>query len=117
MMLTRSRLTPASRADLTTFKPSAVSPSGSTGSVSEIFRPGFFFCSAASAFERLRAPVDRRLVRDRGALDVEVHERQLVRVDHGLVLGRQRVDVGARDGELDTRGAAEGDLHVAAGLA
>src|SRR5690349_4174002 len=52
MMLTRSMATPASRADFTTFRPSWVSPSGSTGRVSDTFRPGLRFCSAASAAER-----------------------------------------------------------------
>src|SRR4051812_40946325 len=55
MMLTRSRSTPADLADLadfTTLRPSAVRPSGSTGRVSEIFRPGLAFCRAASAAER-----------------------------------------------------------------
>src|SRR4051812_37770210 len=52
MMLTRSRFTPAFLADLTTLRPSTVRPSGSTGRVSEIFRPGLAFCRAASAVER-----------------------------------------------------------------
>src|SRR5690242_16008603 len=52
MMLTRSRPTPAFLADFTTLRPSAVRPSGSTGRVSEIFRPGLAFCRAASAVER-----------------------------------------------------------------
>src|SRR5689334_10458299 len=52
MMLTRSRVTPAFLADLTTFRPSWVRPSGSTGSVSDTFRPGLRFCSAASAADR-----------------------------------------------------------------
>src|SRR5439155_12804918 len=52
MMLTRSRLTPASRADLTTFRPSAVRPSGSTGRVREIRRFGLDFWRAARACER-----------------------------------------------------------------
>src|SRR3954449_5770981 len=52
MMLPRSRSTPADLADLTTLRPSAVRPSGSTGRVSEIFRPGLAFCRAASALER-----------------------------------------------------------------
>src|SRR2546423_8162408 len=52
MMLTRSMLTPASLADLTTLSPSWVSPSGSTGRVSDTFRPGLLFCNAASAADR-----------------------------------------------------------------
>src|SRR5690348_14781311 len=52
MMLTRSMLTPASLADLTTLSPSWVSPSGSTGRVSDTFRPGLRFCNAASAADR-----------------------------------------------------------------
>src|SRR4051794_24514134 len=52
MMLTRSTSTPALLAAVTTLRPSAVRPSGSTGRVSEIFRPGLAFCRAASALER-----------------------------------------------------------------
>src|SRR3954454_11725596 len=52
MMLTRSRLTPASLADLTTLRPSEVRPVGSTGSVSEILRPGLLLWSVFRACER-----------------------------------------------------------------
>src|SRR5438477_4991372 len=51
MTLTRSRATPALRAERTTFRPSAVSPLGSTGRVSDTFTP-VAFCTWASALER-----------------------------------------------------------------
>src|SRR5690349_17132544 len=52
MMFTRSRFTPALFAALTTLRPFASRPFGSTGRVSEIFRPGLLLWSVFKAWER-----------------------------------------------------------------
>lgn len=52
MTFTASGLTPAFLAEVTTLRPSAVSPSGSTGRVREIFRFGWVCLSRARACER-----------------------------------------------------------------